>query len=145
MKMIRLELILITLFLFFASSTQKIVIKNTKKVKQKSDNNNEIVKALNHKGCGKKITLKWLSDDDTIAMPDILLNEAKYFGKYNELVESTNNNMKAYHQEVIGNYLTKFVFVYLTIWYYYYDMLYEKVGIFFNKYKKPEQPVNKIY
>lgn len=70
-----------------------------------------------------------------IELPDILQNHPKYFSQFTNLAESVNNRIKKYHHEFIGMYIVKFVTVYVTLLYYYYDLLFEKIGIFFTKYK----------
>ena len=80
--------------------------------------------------------------EPTIILPDILNNHAKSFGQFTNLATSVDNRIKRYHHEFIGMYIVKFVSVYVTLLYYYYDLLFEKIGIFFRKYNHEKSKKN---
>lgn len=104
----------------------KKIIKNEQDTKN-SDNSEKIASSQE---TDKSFALPELD----IKVPEILDNTTTYTPLYRTVISNLKDNIKYYHHNFMQTYAIKFGAAYAFAWYYYYDLLYEKLGIFFKKY-----------
>lgn len=76
-----------------------------------------------------------LSSND-IELPEILKDPSAYTDIYNNMVGTLDNNVQYYYRNYMHQYSIKFSSAYGLTWYYYYDLLYDKIKWFFPKYEE---------
>lgn len=69
-----------------------------------------------------------------LLMPDILKDPSKYTAQYRSTTSTLSDNLEFYYKNFMHQYSVRFSMTYTILFYYYYDLLYDKFGLFFNKY-----------
>ena len=67
---------------------------------------------------------------------EVLKNLENKNSIYWETIFNLQNNISSYYHNFIKTYSMKFATAYGLVWYYFYDLLYDKLGIFYIKYSE---------